>query len=175
MSVSAATFRQDFTEFASTTDYTDSAVQFYINLGGMLVNEQLFGPGSITPVSPPNNLYDMLLELFTAHNLAIEKPAIVAAENGGVPGITTGPISSKRVGPASVSYDVSVGVDPKDAQWNLTIYGVRFIAVYKLPIVPGFVANGGDAANSANFGPFPTFGVGQAWSGPPLIGVGPWM
>jgi hypothetical protein len=171
MTISPASFRQDFTEFASLADYTDASIQFYINLGTMLVNEQTFGPGSLTAVSPPTNLYDMLLELFTAHNLVLEKPALKASENGGVPGVTTGPISSKRVGPASVSYDVGLGVDPKDAQWNLTIYGVRFIAIYKLPIIAGFVANGG---GNANFGPFPAF-PSIGWSGPPLWGWGPWQ
>lgn len=170
--ITPASFRIDFTEFTSTVTYTNSSISYWLNLGNLIINSSLLGGSPSTVSNPPATLYDIALELFTAHNLVLEQPAQLTAENNGVPGQTTGPISSKRVGPVSVSYDVAAGVDPEDGQYNLTIYGTRFINLYKLAGAPGIVANGN--GGNANFGPFPVFGVGQAWSGPPLWGVGPW-
>jgi len=171
MSVTPASFRIDFTEFSSTVTYTNSSIGYWLNMGNLLINSSLLGGSPDTPSNPPATLFDIALELFTAHNLVLEQPAQLTAENNGVPGVTTGPISSKRVGPVSVSYDVAAGVDPDDGQYNLTIYGTRFINLYKLAGAPGIVANGNGC--NANFGPFPV-ATGNAWSGPPIWGWGPW-
>ena|SRR5208337_3588694 len=173
MSVTPASFRFDFAEFTNPVVYTNNSINYWINLATLLINPCLLGGSPLVPSNPPATLYDVAVELFTAHNLVLEQPAIAAAENNGVPGVTTGPISSKHAGPVSVSYAVNLGVDPEDGQYNLTIYGTRFINLYKLAGAPGIVANG--CGSNANFGPFPVFGVGQAWYGPPLFGVGPWM
>jgi Protein of unknown function (DUF4054) len=171
--ITPASFRVDFTEFASSVIYTNSSINYWINFANLFINPCLLGGPSTTVSNPPATLYDVAVELFVAHNLALEQPAQAAAANGGVPGVTTGPISSKHSGPISVSYAANLGVDPDDAQYNLTIYGTRFINLYKLAGAPGYVANGGGCG--ANYGPYPVFGVGCAWSGPPLYGVGPWM
>jgi len=173
VSVTPASFRFDYEEFASTVIYTNSGIAYWINLANLLINQNLLGGSPATPSNPPATLYDIAVELFTAHNLVLEQQALAASENNAVPGLTTGPISSKHAGPISVSYDVGAGVDPDDGQYNLTIYGTRFINLYKLAGAGGMVVNGNGFG--ANFGPFPVFGVGQAWSGPPLWGVGQWM
>jgi Protein of unknown function (DUF4054) len=171
MSITPASFRADYPEFASTVAYTNASISYWLNMAGLLINPSILGGPAATVSNPPSTLYDIAVELFTAHNLAIEAAALKAAQVNGVPGLTTGPVSSKHVGPVSVSYNVAIGVDPEDGQYNLTIYGTRFINLYKLAGAPGFVANGCGGA-AANFGAFPVFG---AWSGPPLYGVGPWM
>ena len=170
--ITPASFRIDFTEFTSTVTYTNSSISYWLNLGNLLINSSLLGGSPSTVSNPPATLYDIALELFTAHNLVLEQPAQLTAENNGVPGQTTGPISSKRVGPVSVSYDVAAGVDPEDGQYNLTIYGTRFINLYKLAGAPGIVANG-NGSNYQNFGPFPAASA-NGWQGPPLFGWGPW-
>lgn len=172
MAITPMSFRVDFSEFASLVAYTDSSINYWLNMATLLINPCLLGGPTVAVSNPPATLYDIAVELFAAHNLVLERPAQLTAANNGVPGVTTGPISSKRVGPVSISYDVGVGVDPEDGQYNLTIYGTRFINLYKLAGAPGMVANGN--TSGANYGAFPVFGVGQAWSGPPLYGVGPW-
>ena len=172
MTITPASFRVDFSEFASSVTYTNSSINYWINFATLFINPCLLGGPATTVSNPPSTLYDIAVELFTAHNLVLEQPAQATAANNGVPGLTTGPISSKRVGPVSVSYDVGVGVDAEDGQYNLTIYGTRFINLYKMAGAPGMVANGN--SSGANFGPYPTFGVGQAWAGPPIWGYGPW-
>ncbi len=169
--ITPASFRIDFTEFTSTVTYTNSSISYWLNLGNLIINSSLLGGSPSTVSNPPATLYDIALELFTAHNLVLEQPAQLTAENNGVPGQTTGPISAKRVGPVSVSYDVAAGVDSEDGQYNLTIYGTRFINLYKLAGAPGIVANGN--GSSANFGPFPAASA-NGWQGPPIWGWGPW-
>ena len=172
MMITPASFRVDFSEFASTVTYTNASIAYWINFATLLINPELFGGPAATATNPPATLYDILVELLAAHNLVLEQPAQKAAQNNGVPGLTTGPVSSKHVGPASVSYNVGAGIDPDDGQYNLTIYGTRFVNLYKLGGAPGLVANGNGCG--ANYGPYSVFGVGGAWSGPPIWGVGPW-
>jgi Protein of unknown function (DUF4054) len=172
--ITPQSFRVDYPEFASTVTYSNAQVIYWINFATLLINPCLFGgPGDSPPLNPPDNLYDVLIELFTAHNIVLEAQAQKTAANGGIPGLTTGPISSKRVGPAAQTYDVALGVNPDDGQYNLTIYGTRFINLYKLGGAPGIVANG-----CGNFlfppSPFSAFGAGP-WPGPPLWGFGPWI
>lgn len=172
MAITPQSFRVDFSEFASTVIYTNSSISYWLNMASLIINPELLGGITTTVSNPPATLYDIATELFTAHNLVLEQQAQLAAANNSPPGLTTGPISSKRVGPVSVSYDVASGVDTEDGQYNLTIYGTRFINLYKLAGAPGIVANGNSCG--ANYGPYPVFGVGNAWSGPPIYGVGPW-
>jgi hypothetical protein len=172
MTISAATFVVDFPEFSNTTLFPTSSINYWINYASLLVNPTIFGgPGNATPSSPPDNLYDILLELFTAHNLVLEGQAQKDAAAGNIPGLTTGPISSKHVGPISVSYDVGAGIDPDDGQYNLTIYGTRFINLYKLGGAPGFVTHGFGAPG---YSFYPVFG-NWPWAGPPLWGSGAWI
>jgi hypothetical protein len=172
MTISATSFVTDFPEFSNTTLFPVSSINYWINYASLLVNPTIFGgPGDAAPTNPPDNLYDILLELFTGHNLVLEAQAQTTATAGGIPGITTGLITSKHVGPVSVSYDVRAGINPDDGQYNLTIYGTRFINLYKLGGAPGFVAHGHFASQYAFF---PVFGTAP-WPGPPLWGVGAWI
>jgi hypothetical protein len=172
MTISATSFVVDFPEFSNTTLFPTSSITYWINYASLLVNPHIFGgPGSASPTNPPNNLYDVLLELFTAHNLVLEGQAQQTAAAGGLPGLTTGPISNKHVGPVSVSYNTEAGINPGDGQYNLTIYGTRFINLYKLGGAPGLVVNG---FSNPGYNFYPIFGT-SPWPGPPLWGVGAWM
>lgn len=120
MTVTVDSFRLGFPEF-NTVDYPDSMVQFWLDRALELVNPSAWGRS-----------FDLGVQLFVAHNVVIEKRNEKAAA-GGVPGAAgSGTLASKSVGPISVSYDTSIGLNPDDGQWNLTNYGTRFAALVRM-------------------------------------------
>lgn len=137
MSVTPTTFRQHYPEFASTGSYPDSAVEFQLGLAELLFNKRRWG-----------RMLDTGQELFIAHNLAIERKAQnEAAVPGGVPGLSSGPVSSKSVDKVSISYDTNAGIDPKASHWNLTIYGTRLYRLFRL-VGMGPVQVGGSSSHA---------------------------
>ncbi len=156
MAVTATSFRIDFPEFRSIPDYPTSVINYYLTLAGFLLNAQRFG-GTVPSVSnPPSCMYDMAMELFVAHHVAIEKQAMNAAAGGGVPGVTTGPITAKGVGPVSVSYASGDVIDATAGFWNQTMYGLRF---WRLIMMFGA------GPIQVGVGATPWYSVG-AWPGP---------
>ncbi len=121
MTVTASSFRIDFPEFADTTLYPDAGVNYWLTAAGLLLNVQRW-----------STVLDLGTELFAAHNLVIERKAQAEAANGAPPGISTGPVASKSVDKASISYDVGAGIVPGAGHWNLTVFGTRFIALSRL-------------------------------------------
>jgi hypothetical protein len=119
----AATFRTDFPEFADTTLYPDSRVNFYLGLGAKLL-----------PACRWGDLLDFGLELYTAHYLVIATRNQDAAAAGGVPGAVTGVATSKAVDKVSVSYDTTSVLNADAGFWNMTTYGVEF---YQLMMTVG--------------------------------------
>lgn len=155
--VTYQSFTTDFPEFANTTTYPQSGFNFHANWASLMLTPRW---GSSAPAGQPNSLYDIGTELFIAHNLALEAMAKKAAAVGGVPGLSTGPVSSKGVGPASVSYDTSAGIETDAGHWNLTVYGTRFISMaLMLGTAPIYVGPGG------NRNPLD----GPTWDGPLTI------
>ena len=114
MSVTPASFRGDFPEFAATDLYPDSQVSFWLTLATELL-----------PFSRWGSLVDYGVELFAAHNLALSRLAGNTANAGGVAGVGTGLVASKSVGPLSVSYDTAAGRVDGAGAYNLTTYGTR--------------------------------------------------
>lgn len=121
MSVTTSKFRTDFPEFSNTTAYPEALVSFYLTLGAKLMSVDRWA-----------DIIDEGLELFVAHNLALERPAQKTAAAGGVPGIASGPVSSKTVDKVSVSYDTSAAMEADAGHWNLTIYGQRYIRLARM-------------------------------------------
>jgi len=116
--------------------------------------------GSGTPTT-----YDLLTELYVAHNLALELRTNKEAAAGGVPGTTTGPLTSKSVDKLSVAYDVNAGIEEKAGHWSLTVYGSRFIRLARMFGMGPVVIHGGRAP--------PLSGAYGAWVGPPVdLGFG---
>lgn len=124
--ITPATFRQDYTEFANQAKYPNSMIQYWINVGVMLLRVERWGPGAATASAPVTTPYDFALELWVAHNIVIEKQAVDAAQRGGTPGVAKGPISSDHVGSVSRSYATSEAMEPDAGHWNLTVYGLRY-------------------------------------------------
>ncbi len=141
--------------------YPEPVVAYYIALGVMMLNTCRWGVGATTASSPPTTIYDMGLELWAAHHLVLERRALdAAAKANGVPGQVTGPVSSKSVGPATVSYDTGAVVAEGAGFWNLTVYGLRFIRISRMRGTGPVQVNIGAA-------PVGTFPSGEAWAGPP--------
>lgn len=114
-------FRQDFPEFSDTTRYPDSLVTLWLTVGSSLVNECRWG-----------ELTNIGIELVTAHHLAIAARDQQAAAGGGIPGQSSGPMSSKAVDKVSASYDTGAASIADAGFWNLTSYGTRFLGLARL-------------------------------------------
>lgn len=156
MTVTTATFRADLPEFASVAFYPPAAVAYWLAIGVLLLNTDRWGVGADVAVSPPSSAYDFGLEMFTAHNLVLERQAQKAALNGGLPGLNTGAVASDSVGSVSRSYDTASGLEMDAGHWNLTTYGTRFIKLARM-----FGAGGLQLAGC----PAP-YGSAGAWPGP---------
>lgn len=121
MTVTAASFRADFPEFASTTTYPDAMVSVWLAAAGNLLDAARWGA-----------LLDLGTELFIAHNLVLGARDQKAATNGGTGGAASGVMSSKSVDKVSVSYDTGAGTIEGAGAWNLTTYGVRYLQLARL-------------------------------------------
>lgn len=157
MSVTIATFRADLPEFASLANYPNSAVTYWLAVGGILLNTDRWGVGATVAVSPPTTEYDIGLEMFTAHNLVLERQAQKAAATGALPGLNTGAVSADSVGSVSRSYDTAAALELDAGHWNLTTYGTRFIKLARM-----FGVGGLQMAGTI----FPPYGSAGAWPGP---------
>lgn len=108
-------FRSDFPEFASTSLYPSSGVQFWLNFAYKMVDSARF-----------SDVTDMAVELFAAHHISLEARALLESKGGGIPSVS-GVISAKSVDKVSINYDTGAGTEPNAGHWNTTIYGLRFI------------------------------------------------
>jgi hypothetical protein len=160
MTVTPASFRIDFPEFANTTTYPDSEILIWLAIASQLQNPCKWGASDPAINNPPKGLYDLGLELFVAHNIALEADALKTAAAGGTPGGTPGVLSSKAVGPVSAGYDTSAGIEPGAGHWNLTIYGLRYIKLFRL------AGAGVGQINGAYTGAPAAGTYGGAWPGP---------
>lgn len=117
MTVTPSSFRANFPEFTSATDYPDATVNYWLGIGGKLLR--------------PDRWCDMLdhgLELFVAHHLVLARQAVQSAALGDTPGANTGVTTSEAVDKVSVSYDAgSTTLDANAGHWNATTYGVQFL------------------------------------------------
>ena len=113
--VTVTDFRTFFPEFNDETKYPDALILAYMNVGVQFVSICRWQTSWMLGVC-----------LFAAHELAMGLLASKTAASGGVPGISTGIVSSKSVGPISKSYDTGFAKYDDAGYWNLTIYGQRY-------------------------------------------------
>lgn len=149
-----ATFRADLPEFNNPALYPDSTITYWLNIGNLMLN-----PGRFGALLPHG------LEMFTAHNIVLEKMATDTAAVGGWPGLAKGNISSESPGGVSLSYDSSVGLEEGAGHWNLTVYGQRLIRMaHNAGAGPIQVGAGNDNAGAIGSGAGGSNAT--AWSGP---------
>lgn len=74
----------------------------------------------------------MGVNLYVAHELAVNAQNAKIAKAGGTPGTMGGVPNTKTVGSATVGYD-SQATSEKDAgYWNLSTYGKQFIRLARI-------------------------------------------
>jgi len=110
-------FREHFPAFTDAVKYPDAMIQFWADLGMVMLIECRWG-----------NAYTAGLELYVAHNVALEG----ANTGGGVPGQGTGIKSGKTVGSTSIQYDTQNTTEANAGFWNLTTYGQRFYRISRM-------------------------------------------
>jgi hypothetical protein len=147
MNITTAQFRADFPEFSSTELFPNSGIDFWLAFGYRMVNADRF----------QSNL-DIGVELFVAHFITLEARNSLAAGSGGIPGQSSGIISSKSVDKVSISYDTGTGVYDGAGHWNLTNYGTRFYWMIQMFGAGPIQFGQGFAPTGAGFG--------TAWPGP---------
>jgi hypothetical protein len=148
MTITPQQLRSDYPEFASTTVYPNSAIEYWSGYAYLMLNANRWG-----------KMLDLGAALFIAHHITIEARNQAIAAKGGIPGEQTGPLSSKSVDKVSISYDTGSGIEPNAGHWNLTVYGTRFIRLVKM-FGAGPVQVGGGISLS---------GSGMAWPGPTIL------
>lgn len=114
--ITASQFRNDFPEFNDLDLYPTSQINFWAG-----VAQQFFNPwrwGSSVNIG---------MELFIAHNVALEAQAQLQADAGSIPGIARGVVSSESAGSVSAGYDVAASSVPDAGHWNLTTFGTRLM------------------------------------------------
>lgn len=156
MTVTPKTFRENFPEFKDIDQYTDSGIQYYVN-----VATNLSGTGrGMFRASLWKSALDTGVELFVAHNMVLEARAQAEANNGAVPGVSTGAISDKSVDKVRVGYDTAGSAEEGAGHWNLTVYGTRLKRLINM-FGMGPITIGGGCSPSFN---------GPAWPGPYIGG-----
>jgi hypothetical protein len=113
--VTIAQFRAAFPEFASTANYPDAQVQFWLDVAAKLLN-----------VDRWYDLFDQGAMLFSAHHLVIARRDQLAGSSGGMPGAIQGAVASKSVDKVSVSYQNDSSLYQDAGFWNLTSYGLQY-------------------------------------------------
>lgn len=119
--VTVISFRTDFCEFEDINFYRDNDIAFWLKYASLLLDPNRWG-----------SMFDIGIELFTAHNLVLERQAKLSSANGGVPGLGAGIISAKSVDTVSISYDTNSAMEKDAGQWNLTTYGQRYWKLMKM-------------------------------------------
>jgi len=119
MAVTPASFKIRFPEFSSVDD---SRIQLFLDDAIIMLNEAYWG-----------DKYDLGINYFTAHKLALAIKAEAAGGSGGSG--SGGAISGKAVDGASVTYAVATPMDAKEAYYLSTSYGREYWNFLKsLPI-----------------------------------------
>jgi len=146
--IDAATLRTNFPEFASTTNYPDPVINFYLGLAYLLLAPAIW-----------NAALPYGVQLFVAHNLVLEFTAQTAAGKGQPPGGQVGMLSGKSAGPLSINWDTGSAAELNAGHWNETTYGQRYIRLARQLATVGIQLGIGCVPQGPGFGP--------AWPGPP--------
>jgi hypothetical protein len=142
---------------AATAGTAGNALTLATNVTGAALTGATLAGGTDAANSPPTTEYDIGLELLVAHYLVLNKQQLDASAAGAPPGVSSGVIASKTVGPASASFDTQLAGEPGAGHWNLTTYGQRY---YRLADMMG-------SGPQMSYGYSPYGYGGAAWSGPP--------
>lgn len=150
MAVTIEEFRTNYPEFKDTVAYPDSAFDYWYAIALCLTNVNRWKPATI---------YNLGLSLFVAHQLVLERQALLTAQKGGMPGTQIGVLTSKQVDKVSAGYDATAVINPEDGHWAMTIYGLRYIRMVR-------VMGAGPIQVGAGSGFLSPLSSANAWAGP---------
>lgn len=114
-------FRANFPEFADTTAYPSTMLNFWVTLASQLVRECIW-----------KDCWSAGISLYVAHEITLASQNAKAGKIGGVPGISGGIANSKSVGSVTVGYDTTSTAEKDAGWWNLTNYGKQFIRLARI-------------------------------------------
>lgn len=161
MTVTAPSFRANFTAFANNATFPDDSVNFWLSVAALMLPVTRWGASAAAAApaaGPITSMLDLGMMLFAAHNLVLEAQANRSVAGGALPGMSSGPVSSKTIGPVSQSYDSQAGLELEAGHWNLTVYGTRFV---RLAMMVGS-ASIGHVGGAQPYGQY----SGAGWVGP---------
>lgn len=146
--ISVAQFRQLVRAFNDPQLYTEAQIIPYLRLSDQSMPADRWG-----------EFRDIGQAMFVAHFLALDAREDRQSAAGGEPGsLSSGAtISSKSVGGASISYDISSITEQGGGFWNMTSYGLRWLRFARMIGMGGMQSGGPDIILGNTFGP--------AWQG----------
>lgn len=121
MTVTVASFRGAFPAFADPAKYTEPEVTFWLGFAALRHNPDRWG-----------DLLDLGVQLFVAHNLALEYNARLSQKAGQGAGAVVGALTSVTADKVSWTRDSAPATNPSDGHWNLTSYGMRWKEMVRL-------------------------------------------
>jgi len=115
MQITPQQFRTTFPAFVNPSCFHDAEIKFWAALAEKLHNADRWG-----------DLLEFGVQLFIAHNLAIDFNNTKASRLGQAPGVVQGAITSGSVDKVSYSRDTQSVMEPNAGHWNLTTFGLRY-------------------------------------------------
>lgn len=152
--VTPAQFVADYPEFKDPSKYPESSISYWLAVATVLLDPVRWGA-----------MLQVGVELLVAHEIQVEAQAQDTALIGGWPGISKGPISSESAGAVNLSYDSVQALETEGGNWNLTVYGTRFLRRARMAGA-GPLQIGPSCGLGAGTVPGANGGSGAAWSGP---------
>jgi hypothetical protein len=116
-----AQFRINFPEFSDTVRYPSSQISFWATFAEAQVREAVW-----------KDQKTMGVQLYVAHEITLAAQNKSVAGYGGAPGAQSGPVNSKAVGGANVSYDTQSTTEKDAGYWNLTTYGKQYYRLLRI-------------------------------------------
>lgn len=114
-------FRTEFPEFADTTVYPTTQINFWASIAELQVRLIVWKDMRANGV-----------KLYVAHEITLAAQNAKAGKQGGVPGVSGGIANNKTVGSVSVGYDSQSNSEKDAGYWNLTNYGKQFIRLARI-------------------------------------------
>lgn len=122
MTLTAAQFRVDFSEFADTSKYPDSLVALWLTVAqAQVANAERWG--TLLPTAQ---------ELVTAHYLVLATRERQAAANGGTPGTPISLVTAESAADLSTAYNVDALLIENAGLWNQTSYGQKYFSLARM-------------------------------------------
>lgn len=120
MTATFASFTAQFPEFANNPRYSEAQFDLWIGLAYDNLNARRLG-----------SQLDTAASLWAAHFMTLSAREIAVANNGGVPGTPSGPVTAKGVDKVSASYAAELVADKEAGAWNLTTYGIMLWTILR--------------------------------------------